>query len=52
VANFDVLTGASTALSTGLLMLIPAGAIGGWIAAMKLKAKDPARYARLGRDWS
>jgi amino acid transporter len=52
VANFDVLTGASTALSTGLLMLIPAGAIGGWVTAIKLRAREPARYARLGRDWS
>jgi amino acid transporter len=52
VANFDVLTGASSALSAGLLLLIPAGAFAGWFAARKLRAREPARYARLGRDWS
>jgi amino acid transporter len=52
VANFDVLTGASRVLSWGLLLLVPAGAVGGWIAARRLRANEPARYARIGRDWS
>jgi amino acid transporter len=51
VANFDVLTGASRVLSASLLLLVPAGAAGGWIAARRLRTKEPARYARLGRDW-
>lgn len=51
VANFDVLTGASRFLSGGLLLLIPAGAVGGWLAARRLRAREPARFARLGRDW-
>jgi amino acid transporter len=52
VANFHVLTGASQALSAGLLLLVPAAAIIGWQAARRLRARQPARYARLGQDWS
>jgi amino acid transporter len=52
VANFHVLTGASHALSAGLLLLVPAGAIAGWRAARRLLAAEPARYARLGQDRS
>lgn len=52
VANFHVLTGASRALSCGLLLLVPAGALIGWQAARRLKANHPARYARLGQNWS
>lgn len=52
VANFHVLTGASRALSGGLLLLLPAAALAGWHAARRLKALQPARYARLGQDWN
>ncbi|MCW5660330.1 MAG: APC family permease [Burkholderiaceae bacterium] len=52
VTNFHVLTGASHALSVGLLLLVPVGAIVGWRAARRLRATEPARYARLGQDWS
>ena len=50
VANFHVLTGASRCLSAGLLLLVPAGALIGWQAARRLRANEPARYARLGQD--
>jgi amino acid transporter len=52
VANFHVLTGASRALSSGLLLLVPVGALAGWQAARRLRANQPARYARIGQDWS
>lgn len=52
VANFHVLTGASSALSGGLLLLVPASALAGWLAARRLRANQPARYARLGQDWN
>ena len=52
VANFHVLTGASRSLSAGLLLLVPAGALIGWQAARRLRANEPARYARLGQDRS
>jgi hypothetical protein len=52
VANFHVLTGASRVLSSCLLLLVPLGALLGWQAARRLRANDPTRYARLGRDWS
>ena len=52
VANFHVLTGASRALSAGLLLLVPAGALAGWQAARRLRASQPARHARLGQDWN
>jgi amino acid transporter len=52
VANFHVLTGASLAISMGVLALVPIGALIGWQAARRLRAKEPARYARLGQNWN
>jgi len=52
VSNFHVLTGASHAISSAVLALVPIGAAAGWQAARRLRANDPARYARLGQDWS
>jgi amino acid transporter len=52
VVNFHVLTGASRALSIAILLLIPLGALLGWWAARRLRIAEPAKYARLGRDWS
>lgn len=52
VANFHVLTGASQALSIGILLLVPAGGLAGWQAARRLRQREPARYARLGQNWS
>jgi amino acid transporter len=50
VVNFDVLTGASTRLSSSLVVLVPlAGGIGWW-AADRLRRLQPARFARLGQD--
>jgi len=31
-------------------LLVPAGALIGWQAARRLRANEPARYARLGQD--
>jgi hypothetical protein len=50
VSNFHVLTGASHAISAGVLALVPLGALVGWQAARRLRANEPARYARLGQD--
>jgi amino acid transporter len=52
VANFHALTGASRALSGGLLLLVLVGALAGWQAARRLRANQPARYARIGQNWS
>jgi amino acid transporter len=51
IANFHVLTGASRTLSTGLLLLLPLGALAGWLSARRLRRLSPERYARIGQDW-
>jgi amino acid transporter len=52
VANFHVLTGASQALSFGLLLLVPAGGVAGWQTARRLRKNEPGRYVRLGQNWN
>ncbi len=52
VANFHVLTGASRAISSGLLLLVPAGALVGWLAARRLRLERPTTFAKLGQDWN
>lgn len=49
--NFGDLTGtAGGALGWILPCLIPAGALIGWLLALRLKSADPAAYARLGQN--
>jgi amino acid transporter len=50
VANFHVLTGASRAISGGLLLLVPVGALVGWFAARRLRRNHPTVFARLGQN--
>ncbi|WP_051443374.1 APC family permease [Curvibacter gracilis] len=50
VPNFQVLTGASQALSWALLALLPCAGFAGWAAALRLKSIDPVAYATLGHD--
>jgi len=52
VGNFHVLTGASRAISGGLLLLVVVGALMGWLAAHRLRRDEPANFARLGQDWN
>lgn len=48
IVHFDVLTGASKALSWSLPGLIVLGTIAGIVLATRLRARDPARFAQLG----
>jgi len=48
VLNFDVLTGASKALSYGLCTIIPLALIGGVLLAARLRKVAPQRFERLG----
>jgi len=50
VINFTVLTGASTILSYSLTGLIMAAALVGLALAIRLRTKDPARYATIGYE--
>ncbi len=50
VINFAVLTGASSILSYSLTGLLLAGAVAGVMLAMRLKARDPARYGTIGYE--
>jgi len=50
IANFHVLTGASRATSAELLVLLPIGALAGWLSARRLLRRAPERYARIGQD--
>ena len=50
VANFHVLTGASRGISLALVALVPVAAVVGWMAARRLKRREPARFAGLGQD--
>lgn len=52
VSNFHVLTGAGHRSSLALLGLVPVAAAGGWLAARRLKLRDPGRFASLGQDRS
>jgi hypothetical protein len=52
IANFHVLTGASRATSAALLVLLPLGALAGWLSARRLRRHAPERYARIGQDRS
>ena len=48
VTHFDLLTGASPALSIGLPILVPVAAIIGAIVAYMLKQSGSSRFAQLG----
>jgi amino acid transporter len=48
VTHFDLLTGASPALSIGLPILVPVAAIIGAIVAFQLKQSGGSRFAQLG----
>ncbi len=50
VVNFAVLTGASNTLSYSLTGLLLVGAIVGVVLALRLKARDAARYATIGHE--
>ena len=50
VANFHILTGASERSALALIGLLPIAASVGWLAAGRLKRRDPARFASLGQD--
>ena len=50
VPNFQVLTGASQALSWALLALLPLAGLAGWGAALRLNSMDHVAYATLGHD--
>jgi len=50
VANFHILTGASERSALALIGLLPIAASVGWLAAGRLKRRDPARFANLGQD--
>ena len=50
-ANFGDLTGtAGGGLSWILPALIPAAALIGWLAALRLEKADPASFARMGQN--
>jgi hypothetical protein len=48
VVHFDVLTGASKALSYGLCAIIPAALLAGVFLAARLRKASPQRYLVLG----
>ncbi len=48
VVHFDVLTGASLALSYSLCAIIPAALLGGVFLAARLRKASPERYQALG----
>ncbi len=48
VTHFDLLTGASPALSIGLPILVPVAAVIGAIVAYQLKQSGRSRFAQLG----